>query len=294
MSEKKCFIITPIGDEGTSVRRHIDGIIDAVLKPVVEDEFKYELEVSHRIDEPGNISNQVILSIYKSELVIANLTSNNPNVMYEVALRHCFGTPAIMIAENGTKIPADIVGERTIFYTNDAAGVLELKDKLRGMIRKIQLDNSGTANMQGPVYDALRGELETKQIIQELPSKEKAEEFSLIIDMLDQLKKEIRSNKVLENNIDIYGEQVIKIHINLPTKDLSSIKMELEQGIQEYLKMKIRGCDVHVSEHLIRIRLPYMSPKQTHQIVLDLKKYLNEKNIEVTNVNFDLSNKMYY
>ena len=87
--------------------------------------------VAHKISEPGSITKQVISEIYDSKLVIANLTNRNPNVMYELALRHAIGKPAIMIAEKGTLLPADIITQRTIFYQNDAKGVLELRDELK-------------------------------------------------------------------------------------------------------------------------------------------------------------------
>lgn len=31
MDKKRCFIITPIGNDNDSIRRHIDGIIDAAI-----------------------------------------------------------------------------------------------------------------------------------------------------------------------------------------------------------------------------------------------------------------------
>ena len=126
--EKKCFIITPIGSESDPIRRHIEGIIEAAIRPALGD--KYELIVAHKIYEPGSITKQVISEIYNAELVIANLTNRNPNVMYELAFRHSLGKAAIMIAESGTNLPSDIIMERVIFYHNDAQGVLDLKEAL--------------------------------------------------------------------------------------------------------------------------------------------------------------------
>lgn len=52
MSEKKtCFVVTPIGDENTAIRRHIDGIIDQSIIPALMDEF--EIKVAHREYEIG-------------------------------------------------------------------------------------------------------------------------------------------------------------------------------------------------------------------------------------------------
>ena len=124
--KEQCFIITPIGDDTDPIRRHIEGVIDAAITPALGEE--YDIVVAHKIGEPGSITKQVIDKVYHSKLVIANLTNRNPNVMYELALRHATGKPVIMIAERGTPLPSDIIMQRTIFYYNDAKGVLELRD----------------------------------------------------------------------------------------------------------------------------------------------------------------------
>jgi len=196
-NQKKCFVITPIGNEGTDIRRHIDGILDAAIKPVIEDELGYIVEVSHRIDMPGNIPKQVITSVFDSDLVIANLTGNNPNVMYELALRHCFGSVVIIIAEKGTSIPADIVGERTIFYINDAKGVIDLKDNLRKMVDEI--NKVGEIKQHGPVYDALRDKLITDNIITEITDNESANAFVMLLDRIDDLEKSISVRSTSQN-----------------------------------------------------------------------------------------------
>ena len=146
--KEKCFIITPIGDENSEIRRHIEGIIDAVIKPALEE--WYEIEVAHRISTPGSITKQIIEAIYNSKLVIANLTNCNPNVMYELALRHGIGKPVIMIAVEGTKLPSDIMMQRTIFYRNDAMGVLKLRVDLRDTASKIDFEKPS-----GLVFEAL-------------------------------------------------------------------------------------------------------------------------------------------
>ncbi|MFU0823836.1 hypothetical protein [Clostridium sp.] len=102
----RCFIITTIGDENTGIRRHIDGIIDECIIPIIQDIYK--IEVTHKITTPGSINSQVIEAIYNADLVIANLTELNPNVMYELAFRHAIRKPLIMIMEYGeTKISFD-------------------------------------------------------------------------------------------------------------------------------------------------------------------------------------------
>ena len=147
-NKEKCFIITPIGDDVDPIRRHIDGIIDAAIRPALGE--KYEIEVAHQISEPGSITKQIIREIFSDKLAIANLTNKNPNVMYELAFRHSLGKPVIMIAEKGTPLPSDIIMERTIFYQNDARGVLELKENLIEAEESIDFDKESS-----PIYDII-------------------------------------------------------------------------------------------------------------------------------------------
>ena len=144
-----CFIITPIGEDTDPIRRHIDGIIDAAITPALSD--KYNVQAAHHISKPGTITKQVIEAIYTAKLVVANLTGRNPNVMYELALRHAIGKPVIMIVERGTPVPSDIIMQRTIPYYNDAKGVLELRDDLKKAESEILFDNSKS----GPIFDVL-------------------------------------------------------------------------------------------------------------------------------------------
>jgi hypothetical protein len=146
---KKCFIITPIGAENSDVRRKAEGVINSVLKPILEG-MDIEPIIPHRMADPGSITQQVLINILEDDLVIANLTGLNPNVMYELAVRHATGKPVVCIVERGTILPFDISSERTIFYTNDMEGVSELKIQLCNYIEKALMGN----DYENPIYRA--------------------------------------------------------------------------------------------------------------------------------------------
>ena len=127
---KVCFVITPIGDEASTTRRAIDGLVDAAIEPTLKD-LGFRVEVAHRLSKAGSITIQVIELLLSADLVVANLTDLNPNVMYELAVRHAARKPVVILADHATNLPFDVADERTIFYTNDMAGVPELAAKLR-------------------------------------------------------------------------------------------------------------------------------------------------------------------
>lgn len=186
-----CFIITPIGDEGSVIRKKTDGLIDNVLEPVCN-ELNMEAIPAHKIDKLGSITNQVIQSVLDSKMVIANLTGLNPNVMYELAIRHAIKKPVVCIAEHGTKLPFDITTERTIFYSDDMYGATrlryDLKDKLQSALSDSNIDN--------PIYRAVKENSIIKEI-QSLPQNEKSDSLLYILQRLENIENAIRRNVVL-------------------------------------------------------------------------------------------------
>jgi len=73
-------------------------------------------------------------AIYASCLVIAECTGQNPNVFYELGIAHVLGKPAIMITQNITDIPFDLMHLRAICYDPSDRGMGIFKKKLRRAI----------------------------------------------------------------------------------------------------------------------------------------------------------------
>lgn len=137
---KRCFIITPIGNANSETRRMADGVIGSALRPILE-QRGFKVITPHQMSNPGAIDRVVIQQILECELVIANLTGLNPNVMYELAVRHSFGKPVVCIAESLTNLPFDIHSQRVLFYTNDMRGVEELQSALPEYIDSAMIES---------------------------------------------------------------------------------------------------------------------------------------------------------
>lgn len=177
--QRICFVISPIGADASPTRRSIDGLVDAVVEPTLI-ELGFNVIVAHRMTNPGSITNQVIELLLSADLVVANLTELNPNVMYELAVRHAARKSVVAIAEFETRLPFDIADQRTIFYRNDMAGVLELQRALTAAIEEALSD----AAPDNPVYRAAQ-----TQVIRAV---EPEDPQVYIVDRLDRLESLLR------------------------------------------------------------------------------------------------------
>ncbi|MGH9952528.1 MAG: hypothetical protein ACRD5J_12940 [Nitrososphaeraceae archaeon] len=114
---KKCFVISPIGEEGSEVRKRADQVLNYVIRPITEEQYSYETARADDIPRPGMITSQIIERLLHDDLVIEDLTSANPNVTYELAVRHMTRKPVIQIKDSSDPLPFDISDARTISIT---------------------------------------------------------------------------------------------------------------------------------------------------------------------------------
>jgi len=157
--DKTCFIITPISDESSEIRIKAYGLINAVIRPILT-EMGFNVKEPLEIASPGSITNHIINQLIDADLVVANLTGPNPNVMYELAVRHATNKPVVTLAEHNTIIPFDIYAERTIRYFDSIAGGEPIKQPLRLAIEASMM----VQDQDNPINRAIQRELLTKEI----------------------------------------------------------------------------------------------------------------------------------
>lgn len=133
---KVCFYISPIGEENSEQRRHADFMMEYIIQPAVE-EFGLTVVRADKMGKPGMIGKQVIQHILLARLVIADLSFHNPNVFYELCLRHATRLPTVQVKREIDKLPFDLNQYRTI--------PIETRDPY-GLVPKIQTYTSEVAN----------------------------------------------------------------------------------------------------------------------------------------------------
>ncbi|MFM1999322.1 MAG: hypothetical protein RL204_1269 [Bacteroidota bacterium] len=230
---KNCFIISPLGSDDSETRRKADGLISSVLKPILT-ASGYIAIAPHEIDTPGSITRQVIQHLLEDELVIANLTELNPNVMYELAVRHAKRLPVICLVERGTKLPFDIATERTIFYDNDMAGVEILKPKLTKAIKEA-MDEVEPDN---PIYRVV-----SDNIMREVTAKDDAQSY--VLKRLDEITLQL--NRLRNSNDENqYRNRTRKLNLSI-SKNGDALNIEKIMN-EIYSKSNVRLSSMEIME----------------------------------------------
>ncbi|MGA6224214.1 hypothetical protein ACPESV_28265 [Streptomyces umbrinus] len=136
---RTCFVVGPIGDpyamhgspEREAYEHHL-GIFEQVIAPACE---RYGIAAvrADGIAHAGDINEQICRHVIESDLVIADVSGGNPNVMYELGLRHITGKPTIHIGEAG-QLPFDIASIRTIRYQRARSHLAGARREIEGAL----------------------------------------------------------------------------------------------------------------------------------------------------------------
>jgi hypothetical protein len=188
--EKICFFIAPIDEPGSEIRRRSDQILRHIIKPVVEQEYDYRALRADQLPEPGLVTDQVVQHLIDDDLVIADLTDRNPNVFYELAVRHAARKPVIAMIAADQPIPFDVSQSRTIkFDYHDLDSVAACKEELRAQIRSVRQDSQNT-------FTPISSALDLRALVNSGDPSEQRD--AQIISLLRSLQFEVRE---LENRI---------------------------------------------------------------------------------------------
>ncbi len=132
---KTCFYITPLGEDGTEIRKHADMMLKHLLDPVLKSQFGMEVVRADKIERSGIITQQIFEQLARAALCVADLSFNNPNAFYELGVRHVFKLPTIQIIRKGDKIPFDVSQGRTI--TIDTSDIYTVMDRFESARREL-------------------------------------------------------------------------------------------------------------------------------------------------------------
>lgn len=152
--KKTCFVIGPMG-KGHLER--LEWLAGEVLAPILGDAYSV---FTPNVKELGNIMDHVIRSCDRADLVVADTTGNNPNVLYEIAILDAMGRPCIPVKfklqEELEPMVFDRAAYRFFELEQDAASA---QKELKGVIEKVRLQRDTGQLFSNPITNFFQNPL---------------------------------------------------------------------------------------------------------------------------------------
>ncbi|MBR2423158.1 MAG: hypothetical protein IKB09_12550 [Oscillospiraceae bacterium] len=148
----KCFVIMPYG-QTDAAKKEYGRVYNFLIKSAVED-MGLKCIRSDMEGKGGHILGNVIEDLANAKIVIADISSLNWNVAYELGMRHVFhknGTILICSTADREVLPFDIRSLNIFFYPTDwIDSYEELRDQLK---KAIEGRLSGRTQNDSPVHE---------------------------------------------------------------------------------------------------------------------------------------------
>lgn len=213
VDENICFVISPIGKEDTELHTKFKEVLEYIIKPAFDESgYKYSILRADDINRSGSFIKDILENIYSSHIVLADLTGQNPNVFYELGVRHSLRPRTILISQNLEDIPSDLREYRTIIYDTSAKGAANFKKKIKTFMQEI---NKEPERPDNPVLDRLGSVVENK--------------LSQVEAERDELKNEI--TKILSGNKPKTSEKPSYSNVRTRFKRILELKNAEKQDI---------------------------------------------------------------
>lgn len=143
---KTCFVIMPISDVEGYPAGHFNEVYKQLIEPAVK-AANYECSPATSTSAAHMIQLEVVTRVATADLCICDLSTNNPNVLFEYGIRQAFDKPTVLIKDDKTRRIFDLSGFRDIEYdhTLRIANTLEARNSITAAIADT-VNGSGDAD----------------------------------------------------------------------------------------------------------------------------------------------------
>lgn len=117
-STPECFVIMPIADPDGYDKGHFTKVYEDIFKPACEGSG-YKPVRADEVKQTNLIHLDILQKLIESPMAICDLSSRNPNVLFELGLRQAFDKPTVLVQETGTPKIFDIAPLRYTEYRKE-------------------------------------------------------------------------------------------------------------------------------------------------------------------------------
>jgi hypothetical protein len=147
-----CFVIMPISDVEPYQPGHFRRVYDHLISPACR-QAGFKPVLASDVKETNMIVLDVMARLYNADMVLCDLSSRNPNVLYELGFRQAFNRPVTLIKDTITERIFDIAGLRDIPYDDTLrvdtaqAAIKEIAERLRATFDGFKAGDGGVNSL---------------------------------------------------------------------------------------------------------------------------------------------------
>lgn len=142
-SADTCFVMMPFAPP-------LGEYYSKIYKPAIEKAGLRPIRADTEIFGTGKIIDQIWAGINSAKVLVAELTTRNPNVFYELGLAHALAKPVVLVSSNEGDVPFDLKHIRVIYYdVSDPFWGNKLLDKVAENILSA-IENPAEAVLRSP------------------------------------------------------------------------------------------------------------------------------------------------
>ena len=238
--KETCFVIMPNSAPKGYQETHFDKIYQYILSPAIE-QAGFE---PYRADEgcsSDGIPTHILEKLMFSPMAICDLSAHNPNVLYELGIRHMFKLPVALVQEMNTPRIFDISNIRTYSYDQDRHAENIQRD-VENISRAIQ-DTYADQSYSSTVSQFSRVEKYVREL--SLKSKYFIESQSANVYQLERAIHTIRGDLIALEGVpfafhackDAYVVRIKEIY-NLISQNTGIVETD-----KKNLRMQLEGCE---------------------------------------------------
>lgn len=150
--QKECFIIMPISDVDGYAKGHFGHVYENIIYPSCE-MAGYRAVRADEVKATNLIHLDILKNLIDAPIAICDLSSRNPNVLFELGIRQAFDKPVVLIQEAGTPKIFDIAPLRYLEYSKEMKyhDVLQIQKELKDAIEATAAADGEAGNVNSIV-----------------------------------------------------------------------------------------------------------------------------------------------
>ena len=236
---KDCFVIMPIADCDGYEKGHFAHVYDDIIKPAI-DKTEFNAIRADEVKETNFIHLDILKKLIDAPIAVCDLSTRNPNVLFELGIRQAFDKPVVLIQEKGTPKIFDIAPLRYLEYSKEMKyhEVLESQKSLQEAIEATKAAEGDSGNINSIVKLMA---LSSPAIIPNLDNSNKE------VLALDVMRSQMNDLKMMMEMMVHEGRKGISRRSSIAAIEyerivnkldkISSLKMDIEQADREYTKL---------------------------------------------------------